>query len=178
MDIDWKKILGGIAPLLVPALGVPATAAGVIVGLSNALFGRDDASEQDIATAIAGGHLTPEQTAAIVKLNNDFRVQMAQINADTEKAYLSDVQDARRRQIETKDYTPQAILAALFLLWAACFGLFYLVPMPTDEFLRALITRSYATIENALPGAIAYFVGSSRGSKQSGDAVRRIAEQK
>jgi hypothetical protein len=49
--------------------------------------------------------------------------------------------------------------------------------IPEDDYVRALITRSFATIETGLTAAIAYFIGSSRGSKASGDAVRKLAEQ-
>ncbi|MNL84998.1 hypothetical protein D3C87_2131510 [compost metagenome] len=49
--------------------------------------------------------------------------------------------------------------------------------MPADEFTRALVTRAFGTVDGVLLTCIAYFVGSSRGSKASGDAVRKIAEQ-
>ena len=181
---DWKKLVGTLAPAVATAFGTPAMGLAVSA-LSNAIFGRSDASADEVATAIAGGQLTGEQIAAIRAADNQFKIQMRQLDIDlvkleqaSELAYLEDVQDARARQVATKDNTPQVILAVLFLLWAGTFALFYFAPLPADEFLRALIVRAYATVETGLTGAIAYFIGSSRGSKQSGDAVRRIAEKK
>jgi len=182
-DFDWKKIVGTVAPAVASAFGTPAMGVAV-AALSNVIFGRVDASADEVAGAIANGQLTGEQLVAIRQADNDFKVKMGQmgldlqkLELDTEQAYLKDVQDARARQVATKDPTPQVILSVLFLLWAATFALFYFAPLPTDEFLRALIVRAYATIETGLTGAIAYFIGSSRGSRQSGDAVRKIAEQ-
>lgn len=182
-EFDWKKLVGTVAPAVATVFGTPALGAGVAI-LSRAIFGTEEKSADEVATAIASGALTGEQLAAIRRADNDFRVEMERIGfdlkkleAESDQAYLRDVQDARARQVATRDPTPQIILAVLFLLWAGTFVAFYTLPLPADEFLRALIVRAYATIETGLTGAIAYFIGSSRGSKQSGDAVRKIAEQ-
>ena len=50
--------------------------------------------------------------------------------------------------------------------------------LPADEFTRALIVGGFVTVDGVLLTCVAYFVGSSRGSKASGDAVRKIAEKK
>ena len=182
-EFDWKKIVGTLAPAVASAFGTPAMGVAV-AALSNAIFGRADAGVDEVAGAISGGQLTGEQIVAIRQADNDFKLRMGQmgvdlhkLEADTEQAYLKDVQDARARQIATRDPTPQVILAVLFVLWAGTFVLFYFAPLPVDDFLRALIVRAYATVETGLTGAIAYFIGSSRGSKQSGDSVRKIAER-
>lgn len=182
-DFDWKRLVRTLAPAAATAFGTPAMGLAVSA-LSNAIFGREDASADEVATAIAGGNLTGEQIQAIRAADNEFKLKMqalnidlAKLEADTELAYLEDVQNARARQVATKDPTPQIILAVLFVLWSATFAAFYLLPLPADDFVRALVVRAYATVETGLTGAIAYFIGSSRGSKASGDAVRKIAEQ-
>ncbi|VTU36975.1 hypothetical protein [Variovorax sp. PBL-E5] len=182
-SFDWKKLVGTLAPAVANAFGTPALGIGVTM-LSNAIFGKPDASTDDIATAIASGQLTGEQIAAIKAADNDFQTKMkeldvdlAKLAADTDAAYLKDVQDARARQVATKDYMPQVIFFLLLGLYACEFALFYFGKMPTDEFVRALITRAFSTVEVGFTGAVAYFIGSSHGSKTSGDAVRRIAEQ-
>lgn len=181
-EFDWKRLVAGIAPVLGTALGGPLI--GAAVGqIGSVLLGNPSATEDQIAEAMRGG-LSGEQIVALKEADIAFLTRMRELdidveklNADTEKAYLQDVQDARARQVATKDPTPQVILAVLFVLWAGTFIAFYTLPLPADEFLRALIVRAYATIETGLTGAIAYFIGSSRGSKQSGDAVRKIAEK-
>ena len=182
-DFDWKRLVAGIAPALGTALGGPLIGAAV-AELGAALLGNRDATETDIAAALSSGRLGPEQIVAIKQAENALAIRMRELDIDVlkinqaaEDAYLRDVQDARARQVATRDPTPQVILAVLFLLWAATFAAFYFGTLPADEFIRALIVRAYATVETGLTGAIAYFIGSSRGSKTSGDAVRKIAEQ-
>lgn len=181
---DWKKVVSTIAPAVASAFGTPALGVGVAM-LSRAIFGDESKSADDVAAAISSGQLTGEQLAAVTAANNQFKVDMARIGVDLAKLeaeqealYVKDVQDARARQIATKDYTPQAILGILFILWAGTFAMFFLLTVPADEFVRALLLRAYATIEVGLSGAIAYFIGSSRGSKSSGDSIRKIAESK
>jgi len=102
---------------------------------------------------------------------------LAKLESESEQAYLKDVQDARARQVASGDKMPQVIFYILLVVYVAEMSLLYFGRMPTDEFTRALITRGFGTVEGGMVGAIAYFIGSSRGSKQSGDAVRKIAEQ-
>lgn len=180
MEFDWKKLVGGVAPALGLALGGPMAAAAVKI-IADKMLGNPDATKDDVAAALSQG-LSGDQVIALRKADQEFDLQMKQLeinvmqlNKDTESAYLKDVQDARARQIATRDPTPQVILAILFVLWAATFAAFYFGTLPDDEFVRALIVRAYATVETGLTGAIAYFIGSSRGSKSSGDAVRDIA---
>ncbi|KQP39685.1 hypothetical protein [Pseudorhodoferax sp. Leaf274] len=182
-DFDWRKFVSGVAPALGTALGGPLAGAAIKV-LAGAVLGDENASEADVAAAISSGQLTGEQIVSIKAAEQAFAVRMRELDIDVEKlnqaadeAVMRDVQDARARQTATKDWMPQVIFFMLAAAWAGTLALFYFAPLPVDEFLRALIVRAYATVETGLTGAIAYFIGSSRGSKASGDAVRKIAEQ-
>src|SRR3954471_24692982 len=182
-SLDWRKIVAGVAPVLGDALAGPL--AGVAISeLAGALLGNKAAPETDVAAALSAGRLGPEQIVAIKQAENALTIRMRELDIDilkinqaAEDGRLRDVQDARARQVAVRDPTPQVILAVLLVLWAGTFAAFYFGTMPADEFVRALIVRAYATVETGLTGAIAYFIGSSRGSKVSGDAVRKIAEQ-
>lgn len=181
-NFDWKQVVGTVAPAIATAFGTPVAGAAV-AALSAAIFGTSKASPDDIATAIAGGNLTGEQIAAIHKADNDFKLEqertrreLAKIDADTEAAYLADVQSARARQTATHDAIPQIILACAALFYCAQFAVFIFWHLPSDEFVRALIVRGFGTVDGIVLTCVAYFVGSSRGSKASGDAIRRIAE--
>lgn len=182
-DFDWKKLVAGIAPVLGTALGGPLAGQAISM-LGQALGLGDSASENDVASVVASGRLTGDQVVAMREADNAFKTRMRELdidieklNADTERAYLQDIQDARARQVMTKDTMPQQILYILLFVYVLEVVLFYFGKMPQDEFVRALMTRAFATVELGLSSAIAYFIGSSRGSKQSGDAVRKIAEQ-
>lgn len=181
-DFDWKKLVAGIAPVLGTALGGPLM--GQAIGqIGSVLLGNPNATEAQVADVLRAG-LSGEQVVALRQADIAFQTRMreldidvAKLNADTEQAYLKDVQDARARQISTKDFMPQTIFFILLAVYVLEVCLFYFGKMPSDEFVRALMTRAFSTVEIGLTSAIAYFIGSSRGSKQSGDAVRRIAEQ-
>lgn len=182
-DFDWKKVVGTVAPAVASAFGTPAMGVAV-AALSSAIFGNSASSADEVAEAIAGGALTGEQIVAIRQADNDFKVKMSQmgidlqkLEADTEQAYLKDVQDARARQIATRDNMPQIIFGLMFAAELGMLALFMRGGLPTDDFTRGLITMAFGAVNSGFVGAIAYFIGSSRGSKASGDAVREIAKQ-
>lgn len=181
-DFDWKKLVAGIAPVLGTALGGPLI--GAAVGqIGDVLLGNPNASEAQVAQALRNG-LSGEQIVALKQADIAFQTRMRELdidvqklNADTEQAFLHDVQDARARQVATRDFMPQIIFFMFVAIYVIEVAMFFYGRMPTDEYVRALMTRAFGTVEAGVVGAVAYFIGSSRGSKTSGDAVRKIAEQ-
>lgn len=184
MAFDWKKTLQAVAPTLATALGGPLAGAAVSA-LGNAILGKPDASQDEVTAAIASGKLTGEQIVAMKAADLAFQTRMAELEIDLAKldqasdaAVLADIQSARARQVETKDYMPQIIFGLLLLVYVAEVMMFFYGKMPEDEYTKALMTRAFGTVEAGLTGAVAYFLGSSRGSKKSGDAIREIAVRK
>lgn len=173
---DWKEIVGSIAPGLATALGGPLAGAAVKV-IADKVLGAPNATEEEVAEALSSGKLSGDQILAIKRAEQEFLVEMAKIDAQADQSYLQDVQDARARQVATKDYMPQTIFFLLLGVYVFEISLFWFGQVPTDEFVRALMTRAFSTVEVGLTGAIAYFIGSSRGSKNSGDTIRKLAEQ-
>jgi len=180
---DWRGFVANLAPVLGTALGGPLAGAAVKV-LAGAVLGTENASEADLAAALTGGQLTGEQLMAIREAEHRFELKMRdqdidvmKVNQAAEDAVLRDVQDARARQVATKDYMPQVIFFLFLVIYVAEVSMFFFGRMPEDEYVRALMTRAFGTVEAGVVGAVAYFIGSSRGSKASGDAVRKIAEQ-
>lgn len=182
-NFDWKKLVQGLAPVLGTALLGPL-AGTAIAQLGAAILGNPDASESEVADALSSGKLTGEQIAAMKTADIAFETRMRELDIDlvkinqaADEAYLKDVQDARARQVATRDFMPQTIFFLFLGIYIVEVGMFFFGQMPTDEYVRALMTRAFGTVEAGVVGAVAYFIGSSRGSKQSGDAVRKIAEQ-
>lgn len=173
---DWKEIVRAVAPSLAGAFGTPLAGAAVKV-IADAVLGKPDATEDEVAAALSQGSLSGDQIVAIKSGEQQFLLEMAKINSQSEQSYLQDVQNARARQIATKDYMPQTIFFLLLGVYVFEISLFWFGQVPTDEFVRALMTRAFSTVEVGLTGAIAYFIGSSRGSKNSGDTIRKLAEQ-
>lgn len=183
-DFDWKKLVAGIAPVIGTALGGPLAGAA-ISQLGAVLLGNADASETDVAAAVSSGKLTGEQIVAMKKADQDFQARMRELDIDVLKlnqaaddAVMHDVQDARAKQIATKDNMPQIITGIAFTIYVLEFIFFASGNMPADEFTKALITRAFGTVDGILLTCVAYFVGSSRGSKSASETVRKIAESK
>ncbi|WP_250501979.1 3TM-type holin [Caballeronia sp. AZ7_KS35] len=85
--MDWKSILGGVAPTLATALSVVGGPAGMVAGaalraVSGAVLGHEDGTTDQVTQAIQAG-LSPDAIAALQKADNDFKVAMAQISAAT-----------------------------------------------------------------------------------------------
>jgi hypothetical protein len=96
--MDWKQVLGGVAPTLATALSVVGGPAGMVAGaalraVSGAVLGHQDGTTDQVTQAIQAG-LSPDAVAALQKADNDFKVQMAQIAAATEQASIKADSDA------------------------------------------------------------------------------------
>lgn len=168
MDLIAKfgPLLGQVAPSIATALGGPL--AGVAVRtLSNALFGHEDASEEQVSEALSNA--TPDQLAAIKKIDADFKVQMKSLDIDLERIAAGDRDSARKMQSETKDWTPK-ILAFFItfgffgaLVWILVFG----IPKTGTE----VILMMLGSLSSAWTGVVQFYYGSSAGSKAKTDAL-------
>ena len=78
-------LLGQIAPTIATAIGGPV--AGMAVkALAGALGLSQDASSDDVQTALMNA--TPEQLAAVKKIDADFKVQMKELDIEDRKAHV------------------------------------------------------------------------------------------
>lgn len=168
MDLIAKfgPLLGQVAPSIATALGGPL--AGVAVRtLSNALFGHEDASEQQVSEALSNA--SPDQLAAIKKIDADFKVQMKSLDIDLERIAAGDRDSARQMQMSTKDSTPK-ILAYFItfgffgaLVWILVFG----IPKTGTE----VILMMLGSLSTSWTGVVQFYYGSSAGSKAKTDAL-------
>ena len=84
MDLlkTFGPLLQQVAPTIATALGGPV--AGIAVrALSTALLGNESGTVDDVSAALSVA--TPEQIAAIKKVENDFKVQMKALDIDLVK---------------------------------------------------------------------------------------------
>ena len=162
----FGPLLAQVAPSIATALGGPL--AGVAVKtLSNALFGHEDGTEQQVSEAMATA--SPDQLAAIKKIDADFKVQMKSLDIDLERISAGDRDSARQMQQNTKDSTPK-ILAYFItfgffgaLVWILMFGL----PQTGLE----VILMMLGSLSTSWTGVVQFYYGSSAGSKAKTDAL-------
>jgi hypothetical protein len=162
-----------VAPSIASAVGGPL--AGMATkAISEALLGKPDGSEEELLQAAAKA--TPEQLLALKKAENDFALQMRELDIDLERIAGADRDSARNREIKTKDLTPKILAAGITVGY---FGvLFYMLThgLPTTGGSEAMLVM-LGTLGTAFGGVMAYYFGSSAGSKEKTEALNRMAHK-
>lgn len=165
MDLGvFGSLIQNVAPTLATALAGPV--AGMAVkALSTALLGHGNGTEDDIKAALATA--SPDQIAAIRKADNDFKVQMRQLDIDLEKIAADDRNSARQMAISTHDLTPRF----LAIVVVVCYGLaqYYLFTHVIEQSMRELVARVLGTIDGALMMILSYYFGSSHQHSSNGE---------
>ena len=167
MDLlkSFGPLIGSIAPTIATALGGPV--AGMAVkAISGALFGHENASEDDIMAALANPN--GDQLAALKKIDADFKVQMKSLDIDLERISEADRDSARNMEIQTRDWIPRVLAVGVTLGFFGIVGyiLHYGLPPTGGEALLMLI----GTLGTAWTSVMGFYFGSSAGSKQKTDA--------
>ena len=170
MSTDWKGLLGGIAPAIATALGGPA--AGVAgKALSQTLFGKPNATEAEVATALAGA--TPEQIEALKKLDQDFVLALSDKAIALEKIEADDRANARQREVSLHDpmvgWLAIVISAGFFSLLALL--AFRSVPVENRDIIMTMV----GVLGTAWIGVTSYYFGTSSGSKAKDAVIGRMA---
>lgn len=185
-DFDWKKLVGGIAPVLGTALGGPLAGAA-ISQLAGALLGNPDASEADVAAAISSGRLSGEQVVAIKTAENDFDVRMKQLDIDVLKinqaadsALIADTSDARHTFGGNENvFVLGCIILGAFaaLMGLVLTGCFFLMTgrVTVDPGTLAVCAGLIGTVVGYVAAnaqqVVSFFYGSSKGSKDNGERI-------
>lgn len=163
MDIlkTFGPLIGSVAPTIASALGGPV--AGMAVkALSGALFGHDNATEDDIRTALANP--TGDQLAALKKIDADFRVQMKSLDIDLDRIAAADRDSARNMAVMTHDLTPRILAVVVICAWV--FIQWHLLNSTIPNEMRELIARVLGTLDAALTLVLSYYFGSAHKHEQ------------
>jgi hypothetical protein len=159
-------LLGQIAPTIATALGGPL--AGIAVKtLSSVLLGHENGSEEEVQAALASA--SPDQLAALKKIDADFKVSMKELDIDLERISAGDRDSARKMQTETKDWVPKVLAVVItlgffgILVWMLVQGM----PQTGTEALLMML----GALGTAWTGVVNFYYGSSAGSKAKTDAL-------
>jgi hypothetical protein len=161
-------LLGQVAPTLATAMGGPLAGLAVKT-LSNVLLGNEEGTEADIAKAMQSA--TPDQLADIKKIDADFKTRMAELEIDLERISAGDRDSARKREMTVGDHTPKILAGAITLgFFGILFWMFvYGVPKNGNEALLLML----GALQTAFTGVIAYYFGSSAGSKAKNELLSK-----
>ena len=163
MDLlkTFGPLLGSVAPTLATALGGPLAGLGV-KALSKALLGAEDFSEEAVMEAMATA--SPEQLAAVKKIDADFKVQMKALDIDLARISVDDRKSAREMQRETRDWLPRALAILITMGYFGIIGWVLVggLPINGSEILLMLL----GTLTAGWSGVMAFYFGSSSGSQK------------
>jgi hypothetical protein len=164
------SIVRTVAPTIASAVGGPLAGMAVRT-ISDALLGKPDGTEEELAQAALAA--TPEQLLALKKAEHDFIVQMRELDIDLERIGNQDRDSARNREIKLKDVTPKVLAAIItvgyfgVLFWMLNYGL------PGNGGSEAMLVM-LGTLGTAWGGIVAYYFGSSAGSRDKNETINRM----
>ena len=149
-----KTVIGTVAPSLGTALGGPM--GGMAVNLVTKALGIDaKSSPKQLQAAVEKA--TPEQLAALKKVETEFEVRMKELDVDLFKLETADVQDARNAF--KGDWTPNVFgLVALF----GFVGYIFLVTLqPPSENSDTIVSLVLGYLGGLVSGNSSFYFGAS-----------------
>lgn len=153
--MNWQQVakrLAGAAPALGAALAGPA---GGVVGA--------------VIADKLGVAATPAAVARQIEADPDAMARLAEVEADLAKAAMADTQDAR--QAHKGHWLPPALTLGLVAAVAALTAALFFLNIPAEN--RDMLNFALGNFFGWASAAIAYWIGSSRGSAEKQDILSR-----
>lgn len=162
---DFLKAAGGILAALAPT--VATVLGGPLAGMATtAMIGAlgltPDASKDDIMKAIAGA--TPEQLLKLKEVEAKLIIDLKTLDVDITRIDAADRDSARKREMATNDWTPRLIAGLIIGLFVGV-QYFIFTGHDLDADMRDFAMRSLGTLDASLAMILAYYFGSSAGSR-------------
>lgn len=172
--MDWKSMLGGIAPTIATALGGPL--AGLAVEAIGNAIGMDQPTVKKVQEALTQGQLTSDQIVRLKKAETDLQLRMKELDISLDQLDATDRDSARKREMAVLDRTPSVLAAVVTLgfFGVLIYMLQYGIPSEGGEALLVML----GSLGTAWSGIIAYYYGSSRGSDRKTDIMAAVSSKK
>lgn len=159
-----------VAPTLASAVGGPLAGMATRV-ISDALLGKPDGTETELIEAAKAA--TPDQLVALKNAEADFILRMRELDIDLERLSNEDRANARDREVKVGDKTPKVLAAVITVGY---FGvLFWMLKngLPSSGGSEAMLVM-LGTLGTAWGGIVAYYFGSSAGSRDKNKMIDRM----
>ena len=171
--MDWKAVIGTVAPWIGAALGGPLGSAAVTAA-ANAL-GLSETTENALKTALGG--VTPEQMLALKNADQEFQIRMQELgfaNAkDMEQLAVDDRSSARQREMAVGDKTVRNLAYAITTGFFGILIALMVVDIQADS--KEVLYVMLGSLGTAWTGVIAYYFGSTRGSQMKTELLAKAA---
>ena len=157
--MDFKSIIGTIAPTVATALGGPL--AGLAVEALGKVFGMDQPTIAKVQDALTQGTLTGEQIAQIKQAELSLKTRMKELDIQEEALYAADRDSARKMQSVVHSNWPGILsgittCAVLGVILCSVLG----KPLPSDATTLQLI----GSLTTGWGMCMTYWFGTTRGS--------------
>lgn len=169
MKLDWKAIVGTVAPTIATALGGPL--AGVATKtLASKLLGRPEATEEEVQAAVVGAD--PQMLLRLKEVETEFKKHLTDAGVRLEEIDASDRASARAREMQVKDHTPAYLAYAITVGFFGTLGFMLVNGKPATGGDALLVMLG--SLGTAWAGVIAYYFGSSAGSRKKDEAISQM----
>ena len=169
--MDWKQIVGTVAPWIGTALGGPL--GGMAVGALADALGLSDKTEDALKQAISGA--TPEQMLALKKADQDFAARMQELGFQNtqalEKIASDDRDSARKREMTVLDWTPRILACAITVGFFTVLATMMRNELPKEG--RDALLIMLGALGTSWTSVIAYYFGSTAGSRAKTDLIAK-----
>lgn len=184
MKVDLKNALQKLAPAIFGVVAgpyAPLAVAGVSA-ISNAVLGKPDGTEEEIATAVTNG-LTPEMVQAMQKADKEFILEAKRLRLQSKQMDLDNTKDARNMQrsiLQQEDtYIKRFIynytyIVTGFTLSYILMITFFEVPDKNVRFADIILGFMLGTL---LATLLNYHFGSSAGSGHKSTMFSKLLER-
>jgi hypothetical protein len=167
--MDWKSVLGSVAPVAASLLGGPI--AGLAVDALGSALGITAPTIKTVKEALTNGNLSGDQIAALKQAEIALNIRLKELDIDLEKVAAADRDSARNMAIQTKDWTPRILAYAITL---GFFGIltaiaFHGIIAEAKDVVNIMV----GALGTAWAGCISYYFGSSSGSATKTDIIAK-----
>jgi hypothetical protein len=173
MNMDWKAIVGTVAPWIGTALGGPL--GGMAVEAAAGALGLSEKTTDAVKAAISGA--TPEQMLALKKADQDFALQMQALGfkqvTDLEAIAAGDRKDARSMQVALRSVVPAALTWFLVSAFVGTLCGLFMREVPAAN--RDVLVYMAGQLSGFTAAAVAFWLGTTRNSE---DKTRMLAASK
>lgn len=181
--IDWKSIIGSVAPTIATALGGPL-AGTAVNAVSQAVLGKPNGTQAEIAEVLTKSS-NPEMLEKLKEAEMQYAAKMKELDVDLERIAVKDRMSARLREVALKDITPKILAFAytlgyffvLWLLWKKGMPTFKGIPPEQVVNVRDLINTLFGVLSAAQMAIITYYFGSSASSAQKSEILEKMAKK-
>ena len=165
------KIIESLAPTVATALGGPFAGAAV-THLESALGLAPGSGAAAVEKTILAGN--PDDLAKVQIAETNLKATLASLGVQEDQLRYADVDSARKREMAVRDYTPEVLLYMSTALVGGAMYMLMTVQVPARN--EPLVYSLVGALGVVWTTAVAYFVGSSKGSAEKTQAMIASAQ--